>query len=207
MSIIDMVSKGDIYEIREAVDQAMSVDEASHVLDDLIEGLHLAGERFKTGDAFVPELMAAAKTFKEGLRILEPALRSKPREYVGKIVIGTVRGDVHDIGKNLVALMLESSGFEVIDLGVDVEPEAFTAAVREHRPQIVGMSALLTTTMLEMERTIKALAAAGLHPGVSILVGGAPVTVRFTQAIGADGYASNAAEAVDIAMMLLGDRN
>ncbi len=169
----------------------------------MIAGLRRAGDQFEQGEIFVPELMWAAEAFKEAMVVLDPAMRDKPRQYVAKIVLGSVRGDVHDIGKNLVAMMLESVGLEVIDLGINVPPEAFVAAVTKHRPQLVGLSALLTTTMLEMGPTIEALKAAGLRDDVKVLVGGAPASERFADSIGADAYAKNAAGAIKKALELL----
>jgi len=203
MSLMEMICEGDVYTIREAVEDALTGSNPGQVLEALVEGLRLVGDRFQRGEAFLPELMMAGETFKEAMDVLSPALRDRPRQYLGKIVLGTVRGDVHDIGKNLVALMLEGAGFEVVDLGVDVAPEAFVRAVGEHQPQLVGMSALLTTTMLQMETTIKALEAAGQRDSVGVLVGGAPVSERFAKAIGADAYGNNAAQAVEKAIALL----
>lgn len=149
-------------------------------------------------------MMQAAETFKEGMKIIKPKLGDVKKEYKGKIVLGTVQGDIHDIGKNLVFTMFEGAGFEVIDLGIDVNKDKFIESVRNDKPDIIGLSALLTTTMLEMEGVIEALKANNLREQVKIMVGGAPVSERFAQSIGADSYAPNATEAVNIALKLLG---
>ncbi|MEM1658236.1 MAG: cobalamin-dependent protein [Candidatus Jordarchaeales archaeon] len=143
-------------------------------------------------------MVVAGEAMKEGIKILEPYLRTGEAERLGKVVIGTVRGDMHDIGKNIVATLLSGAGFEVIDLGVDVPTEAFVEAVRKHKPHIVGMSALLTTTMVEMENVIKALEHAGLRNKVKIIIGGAPVSKEYAEKIGADAYAKDAVEGVSI---------
>jgi corrinoid protein of di/trimethylamine methyltransferase len=167
-------------------------------------GMEEVGRRFERGEYFLPELIVAADIFQGvlGRRVL-PLLPRESR-VLGRVVIGTVRGDIHDIGKNLVAAMLRASGFEVIDLGVDVPPERFVEAVREHKPDILGMSALLTTTMLEMRNVIDALRAAGLRDKVKVIVGGAPVTEEYAREIGADAYARDAVEAVRKCAELVG---
>ena len=172
--------------------------------DGLIAGMDEVGKDFKAGDLFVPEVLIAARAMHAGLNVLRPLLAESDVPSAGKYVIGTVQGDLHDIGKNLVMMMLEGAGFEMIDLGSDVTPEAFVAAVREHQPQFLGMSALLTTTMSGMKATIEALEEAGLRDEVKIMVGGAPVTAAFAEQIGADAYAPDAATAVDIARSPVG---
>jgi 5-methyltetrahydrofolate--homocysteine methyltransferase len=162
------------------------------------------GRDFKAGELFVPEVLIAARAMKAGMDILRPLLAESDVPSAGKYLIGTVQGDLHDIGKNLVRMMVEGAGFETIDLGVDIQPDAFVAAVREYQPQIVGMSALLTTTMVQMRTTIEALEEAGLRDSVKIMVGGAPVTAAFAEEIGADAYAPDAATAVDRARSLVG---
>jgi corrinoid protein of di/trimethylamine methyltransferase len=162
------------------------------------------GRLFEEGDCFVPELLMAARATKDVFELLRPLLSQTGVKPVARVVLGTVKGDMHDIGKNLVGALLEGGGFEVLDLGVDVPPARFVAAVQERQPELVGLSALLTTTMPGMKTTLQALQAAGLRPRVKVMVGGAPVTESFAQAIGADGYADNAASAVDLARRLIG---
>jgi 5-methyltetrahydrofolate--homocysteine methyltransferase len=169
----------------------------------LIAGMDGVGRDFKSGDLFVPEVLIAAKAMRAGLEILRPMLPESDVPTAHKCVIGTVKGDLHNIGKNLVGMMLEGAGFETIDLGVDVPADVFVAAVREYHPQILAMSALLTTTMPQMRVTIEALKEAGLRDSVQVLVGGAPVTSAFTEEIEADGYAPDAAVAVDVARTLV----
>ena len=175
------------------------------ILDNgLVAGMDEVGNRFKCGDIFVPEVLTSADAMKAGLEVLRPHLIAAGARLIGKIVIATVKGDLHDIGKNLVAMMCEGAGFEVIDLGCDVDPAQFVQAVKEHRPDIVGMSALLTTTMRAMAMTVQALQEAGLRDTVKVMIGGAPVDAAFAQRIGADGYGSNAPSAVDLAKSLVG---
>jgi len=157
------------------------------------------GRDFKGGELFVPEVLLAARAMRAGMNVLQPRLSKSDIPTSGKYLIGTVRGDLHDIGKNLVKMLLEGAGFEIIDLGTDVSAETFVSAVRENQPDILGMSALLTTTMPEMKVIINALEAAGLRDAVKIMVGGAPVTDNFAKAIGADAYSPEAATAVDSA--------
>jgi 5-methyltetrahydrofolate--homocysteine methyltransferase len=153
------------------------------------------GRLFEEGEKFVPEMLISARAMQTGMGILKPLLLQADIKTVGKVIVGTVAGDLHDIGKNLVAMMLEGSGFEVIDLGTDVSPQAFVDAVREHEPQAIGMSALLTTTMPSMGATIEALKEAGLREGVKVMIGGAPITQDFADKIGADGFAPDASSA------------
>ena len=170
----------------------------------LIVGMDEVGARFKRGDMFVPEVLMSADSMAAGMIILRPLLVESGVELLGKIVMGTVKGDLHDIGKNLVSMMCEGSGFEIIDIGFNVEPEKFIQAIKEHQPQIVGMSAMLTTTMRAMGHTIKAISEAGLRDQVKIMVGGAPVDKEFSERIGADGYGSNAPSGSDLAKQLVG---
>jgi 5-methyltetrahydrofolate--homocysteine methyltransferase len=170
----------------------------------LISGMDEVGRDFKAGDLFVPEVLIAARAMHSGMNVLRPLLAEGDVPSAGRYVIGTVKGDLHDIGKNLVKMMLEGAGFETIDLGTDVEPNAFVEAVREHQPNLVGMSALLTTTMTQMKATVEALDEAGLRDSVKIMIGGAPVTAAFAEQIGADAYAPDAASAVDVARELSG---
>jgi 5-methyltetrahydrofolate--homocysteine methyltransferase len=168
----------------------------------LIGGMNVVGDRFKKGDMYVPEVMMAAKAMHAGMNIVKPLLLEGESSSTGKVIVGTVAGDLHDIGKNLVGMMMESGGMEVVDLGVDVTPEKFAAAVREHKPQVIGLSALLTTTMLAMKDTIEVLKEEGLRDSVKVIVGGAPVTQDFADEIGADGWAPDAASAKDLAQKL-----
>jgi 5-methyltetrahydrofolate--homocysteine methyltransferase len=169
----------------------------------LIAAMNEVGQRFEAGDFFVPEMLIAARAMQSGLKYLKPYLATADVKAAGKIAIGTVKGDLHDIGKNLVAMMLEGAGFEVIDLGVDVAPEDFLKAV-QNGAQIIGLSALLTTTMGSMEKTIQILEPAGLRHKVKVLIGGAPVTQDYANKIGADAYAPDASSAVRAARALMG---
>jgi 5-methyltetrahydrofolate--homocysteine methyltransferase len=188
--------------VQKALDQGMHPEEI--LSGGLIAGMDEVGKDFKAGDLFVPEVLIAARAMHAGMDILRPLLAESDVPSVGKYLIGTVAGDLHDIGKNLVKMMLEGAGFETVDLGTDVTPETFVEAVREHQPTVVGMSALLTTTMTSMKATVEALTEAGLRDSVKIMVGGAPVTAPFAEEIGADAYAPDAASAVDVARGLVG---
>ncbi len=165
----------------------------------MVPAMAEVGRRFECQDYFVPELLLSARAMKAALALLRPLLAAAGTQPAGKVVIGTVKGDLHDIGKNLVAALLEGGGFEVIDLGVDVAPEQFVATVRDTNANIICLSALLTVTMLSMKTTIEALRAAGLRDRVKVLIGGAPVTRQFAEEIGADGYGENASAAVTLA--------
>lgn len=189
-------------QVRKSVDQGLSPERI--LQEGLIAGMDRVGRDFKEGILFVPEVLIAARAMHAGMDILRPLLAKSGVKSAGKCVIGSVQGDLHDIGKNLVKMMLEGAGYELIDLGTDVKPDAFVAAVREHQPKLVGMSALLTTTMVNMKTIIDALQAAGLRSSVKILIGGAPVTEGYARDCGADGYASNAASAVEVARALTG---
>ncbi len=187
--------------VQQALDQGMTPAEILN--GGLIAGMDEVGKGFKGGELFVPEVLIAARAMHAGMNVLRPLLAESAVLSAGKYVIGTVQGDLHDIGKNLVRMMLEGAGFETIDLGTDIKPDTFVAAVREHQPQLLGMSALLTTTMPGMKATIEALEEAGLRDAVKIMVGGAPVTAAFAEQIGADAYAPDAATAVDVARGLV----
>jgi 5-methyltetrahydrofolate--homocysteine methyltransferase len=186
--------KGDAKGLTELVQKA--VDEETppgEILNkSLLPAMDVVGERMEDGEMFIPEVLMSAKAMSAALEILKPLLGEGDTSSAGRVVIGTVKGDLHDIGKNLVMMMMESSGFEVINLGTDIGPEGFVQAVKEHKPQFVAMSALLTTTMTQMEKTIAALTENGLRDGVKVVVGGAPVTKAFSDKIGADGYAPDA---------------
>jgi 5-methyltetrahydrofolate--homocysteine methyltransferase len=174
------------------------------VNDYMIPAMDEAGRRFECEEYFVPELLLAARAMKGSLEIIRPLLAAKGEEPVGRVIIGTVKGDLHDIGKNLIASMLEGGGFEVIDLGTDVSPDKFVQAVQDRHPNLVCLSALLTVTMPSMKTTIEALKTAGVRDRVRVVVGGAPVTEQWAKEIGADAYGANAASAVPLARKLVG---
>jgi corrinoid protein of di/trimethylamine methyltransferase len=187
---------------KQALDQG--VDPLACINQGLTPGIKKVGELFSTGEYFIPDLIIGADAMKAALDILEPALVSgKQREVVGRVVLGTVEGDLHEIGKTLVGTMLTANGFKVTDIGVDQKPEAFIQAIKETNADIVGASALLTTTMLQQRKLVEALEADELRDKVKIMVGGAPVTDLFAKEIGADGYAEDAISAVDIAFRLM----
>ena len=189
---------------KEKVEQSLSEGKKpADILEAMVAAMGEVGRLFEEGEYFVPEMLIAARAMKTGMEILKPELVDADIQPVGTFIAGTVKGDLHDIGKNLVCMMLEGAGFQVIDLGSDVSPESFVAAVIEHQPNFVAMSALLTTTMTSMERTIEALNAAGLRDSVKVLIGGAPITDTYAEKIGADGYASDASRAVKLAMSLV----
>lgn len=173
------------------------------VLDAMVKAMGEVGRLFEEGEYFVPEMLIAARAMKTGMEILKPRLVDADIQPVGKIIAGTVKGDLHDIGKNLVCMMLEGAGFQVVDLGTDVSPEAFVAAVNEHQPDFMAISALLTTTMPSMQSTIEALKTAGLRDHVKVLIGGAPINNAYAEKIGADGYAQDASRAVKLAKSLI----
>jgi 5-methyltetrahydrofolate--homocysteine methyltransferase len=202
-ALADAVINGDQNKALEITKAALEEGTAAKdVLDNgLIAGMDVVGERFKKNEIYIPEVLISARAMKTAMAVLEPELVKAGVEPVGKLLIGTVQGDLHDIGKNLVAMMLKGSGFEVIDLGVDVSPEKFVEQVKAAKAQLIGMSALLTTTMPGMEKTIKAVKDAGIP--VKVMIGGAPVTQDYADRIGADGYAPDAASAVDLAKSLV----
>ncbi|MCC6191250.1 MAG: corrinoid protein [Anaerolineales bacterium] len=171
--------------------------------DGMIPAMREVGRLFEQGDCFVPEMLISARAMQTGLEVLRPRLVQADLHAQGKIVLGTTKGDLHDIGKNLVGMMLAGAAFEVIDLGINVSPGQFVEAVREHRPQLLGISALLTTTMPHMKATLQALQAAGLRDQVKVMVGGAPLTEDFAREIGADGYSPDASRAVTLAKALV----
>ncbi len=174
--------------------------------DALVEGMRIVGIDFRDGILFVPEVLLAANAMKAGMAILRPLLAETGAEVVGKVVIGTVKGDIHDIGKNLVAMMLEGAGFEVVDLGINTDADKFIAALEEHKPDILGMSALLTTTMPYMKVVIEELKKRGIRDDYIVLVGGAPLNEEFGQAVGADAYCRDAAVAAETARALVAKR-
>ena len=170
----------------------------------LIAAMSEVGKRFEEGDFYVPEMLIAARAMQAGLSVIKPYLVEAGTKTTGKVIIGTIQGDLHDIGKNLVAMMLEGAGFEVVDLGTDVTPAKFMEAVKQHNPNLVAMSALLTTTMINMKTAIDALTKAGMRDRVKVMIGGAPVTETYAKQIGADGYGSDASRAVAMAKSLMG---
>lgn len=205
----EAVLHGDWKTARAITEQALQakVEPLTLLNDHLVPAMNEVGRRFECNQFFVPELLLAARAMKASLELLRPLLAERGTEPIGRAVVGTVKGDLHDVGKNLVASLLEGGGFEVIDLGVNVPPEKFVAAAREKNAQIVGLSALLTTTMPSMRSTVEAFKAAGMRDQVKILIGGAPVTQRFADEIGADGYGENAPSAVALARKCLGLAN
>jgi 5-methyltetrahydrofolate--homocysteine methyltransferase len=187
---------------KKAVDEGVSPMDI--INEGLMKGMDVVGQRFKAAEMFIPEVLMAAKSMSAGMEIVKPLIVGGEVPSKGKVVIGTVKGDLHDIGKKLVGMIMESSGLIVEDLGIDVSPEQFAQAVKEKKPDIVGMSALLTTTMLAMKDTIEVLKEEGLRDSVKILVGGAPVSSDFAKEIGADGWAPDAVSAKDLAFQLIG---
>ncbi len=187
---------------KEALDGGLSPQD---ILEQgLLAGMDVVGQRFKANEMFIPEVLRCAKCMHGAMEILRPLLVESGVKTAGTLVIGTVKGDLHDIGKNLVGMMFEGAGFEVVDLGIDQEPQAFVDALKDHKAELFGMSALLTTTMPKMGETINAIKEAGIRDQVKIMIGGAPVTAEYAKEIGADAYASNAASAVDTGKELLG---
>jgi 5-methyltetrahydrofolate--homocysteine methyltransferase len=186
--------------VQEALDEGVKPQEILDV--GLIAGMDKVGKEFKSGELYLPEVLVAARAMQVGTDKLHPLLAAHKIKTMKKIVVGTVKGDMHDIGKNIVKMMLEGAGFELVDLGVDVSPDVYVAAVKQHNPVIIGLSALLTTTMLQMKETVHALEASGMRHTVKVLVGGAPVTEDYAKQIGADAYAPDAITAVDIALNL-----
>jgi len=194
------IMKGDESVVESEVNKALN--EGAEARDILVKGLigsmSVIGKRFGAGEMFLPEVLMSAHAMHKGLNIVKPLLAKAGQKAMGRVVIGTVEGDIHDIGKKIVGFLLEGNGFEVIDLGVDVKAEAFAQAIGEHKPDILGMSALLTTTMPNMRKTIDLLKDRGLREKIRIVVGGAPVNEEFAKSIGADGYAPEAGSAVEL---------
>ena len=203
--IAEDLTKGKALEVKELVQKA--VDEGGDlekILNEgILAGMSVVGDRFKKNEIYVPEVLIAAKAMKQAMEVLQPLLTEKDTKRKGTIVLGTVKGDLHDIGKNLVGMMLEGAGFEVIDLGVDVTPEKFIQVAKEKNADITGLSALLTTTMPAMREMINSLNKSALKGDLKVVIGGAPVTQDYANEIGADGYAPNAASAVDVVKELL----
>ncbi len=187
---------------KEAVDAGIPAYKA--VTDGMAKGMEIVGQKYEANEYFLAELIMAGETMKEGMTVLGPYLKAGDIKSAGKMVMGTVRGDLHDIGKNIVVTLMNAAGFEVVDLGVDVPAEKYVEAVKSSKPDIVGMSALLTTTMVEMEAIIKALKKAGLRDNVKIIIGGAPITPEYAKKIGADAAAKDAVEGVNICKVWVG---
>jgi 5-methyltetrahydrofolate--homocysteine methyltransferase len=200
-----ILSQGKMDEMKKLTQEALDADESAETIlkEGLIPGMDRVGVKFKNCEIYIPEVLIAARAMHAAMAILKPILSKSTSTLAAKIIIGTVKGDLHDIGKNLVIMMLEGGGFEVVDLGVDIPVAKFVEAIKQHEPQVVGMSALLTTTMREMKNTIQAIEGAGLRKQVRAIIGGAPVTEKFAKEIGADGFAPDAASAVDLVKSLL----
>ncbi|MFH1228085.1 MAG: corrinoid protein [Planctomycetota bacterium] len=203
--IAENLISGKAPKVKELVQQALNEGTPSGQIlkEGLIAGMNVVGTKFKANEFYIPEVLIAARAMKTAMEILKPLLSKTGVKPVARFAIGTVKGDLHDIGKNLVAMMMEGAGFEVVDIGIDVSPDKFISIIKEKQPQILGMSALLTTTMPAIKTTIDALKSAGLKNNVKIMIGGAPITESFSREVGADGYAGDAASAVDKAKELL----
>ena len=199
------LSKGQVDEVKRLTQEALDGGAKPEVVlkDGLIPAMDRVGVQFKNCEIYIPEVLIAARAMHAGLAALKPLLSQSASVTMGKVVIGTVKGDLHDIGKNLVVMMLEGGGFEVVDLGIDISPDKFIEAIKKHQPQVIGMSALLTTTMREMKNVHQSLEASGLRKQVKTIIGGAPVTERFQKEIGADGFAPDAATAVEVVKSLI----
>jgi 5-methyltetrahydrofolate--homocysteine methyltransferase len=200
-SVIEGNAKSAQAQVQQALDEGLGADVILNTA--LIPAMGEVGQKFEDGEYFVPEMLISARAMQAGLKLLKPLLAASGTEPIGTVAIGTVKGDLHDIGKSLVAMMLEGAGFEIMDMGVDVSPEKFVQAAKDGA-NIVAMSALLTTTMPNMQNTIKALTEAGLRDQVKVMIGGAPVTDAYAHQIGADGYSTDASSAVRKAKELLG---
>jgi len=204
--IAEALMKGKANDVKEMVLKALEAkEEPGKILNEgLLAGMSVIGERFKKNEVYVPEVLIAARAMKAGMEVLQPELSSAGVQPIGTAVMGTVKGDLHDIGKNLVCMMLEGAGFKVVDIGIDVEPQKFVEAAVENKAAVVGVSALLTTTMTNMKAVVEALKASDLGDKTKVMIGGAPVTQAFCDEIKADGYAPDAASAADLAKQLIG---
>lgn len=204
--ISEELQKGNYEEIPKLVQEALNANiPPSKILSNgLVAGMDVVGEKFRRDEFFMPEVLISARAMQAGMNILRPKLIETGVKLAGKIVLGTVKGDLHDIGKNLVGMLMEGAGFQVIDLGIDVPSERFVEAVKMNRPNILGLSSLLTTTMPKMKEVIESLVEAGVRGRVKVMVGGAPVTEKFAKDVGADAYAPEAASAVEKARELIG---
>lgn len=205
-AVYTAILSGNAKKAAAAVQEALEAGRpADQILNEAcIPAMDEVGRLFESGEKFVPEMLIAARAMQTGVNLLKPYLLEGSVKSLGKVVVGTVAGDLHDIGKNLVAMMLEGAGFQVIDLGTDVSPQQFVEAVQEHKPDLIGMSALLTTTMASISTTLEALTEAGVRKQVKVMVGGAPVTQNFADSVGADAFAADAGSATRVAKALLG---
>lgn len=203
--ITESLIKGKANDVKALVQKALDeqINPAEILNNALLAGMSVIGERFKNNEVYVPEVLIAARAMKAGMEILKPVLTSEGVDPLGTVVMGTVKGDLHDIGKNLVCMMLEGGGFRVVDAGINVEPSKLIELAVENNAAIIGASALLTTTMVNMKDVVESVKAAGLSGKVKVMIGGAPVTQAFADEIGADGYSADAASAVDLAKVLI----
>jgi len=210
VSILEQISenliKGKAKEVRELVDKAIkeNIKPADILNKGLLAGMSLIGERFKKNEVYVPEVLIAARAMKAGMENLKPLLAKAGVQPIGTVVMGTVKGDLHDIGKNLVCMMLEGAGFKVVDAGINVEADKMVQLAKENNANVIGASALLTTTMTNMKTVVDSVKSSGLNGKIKVMIGGAPVTQAFADEIGADGYAPDAASAADVAKKLVG---
>jgi 5-methyltetrahydrofolate--homocysteine methyltransferase len=204
--ISEELQKGNYQEVPKLVQEALNakIPPAKILSDGLVSGMDIVGDKFRRDELFMPEVLISAKAMQAGMDILRPKLIEAGVKLAGKVIVGTVKGDLHDIGKNLVGMLMEGAGFQVIDLGIDVPSEKFVEAVKSQKPNVIGLSALLTTTMPKMKEVVESLVEAGIRKTVRVMVGGAPVTEKFARDIGADGYAPDAASAVEKARELIG---
>lgn len=209
MSVLEEMSealqKGKANDVKAKVQEALDegLEPASILNDGLLAGMNIVGVKFKANEVYVPEVLIAARAMKAGMEVLQPKLTEAGVEAIGTAVIGTVKGDLHDIGKNLVCMMLEGAGFKVVDIGIDVEDQKFVDAAKENNAAVIGISALLTTTMTNMKSVVELIKGSDIADKVKVIVGGAPVTQAFSDEIGADGYAADAASAADLAKELI----
>ena len=204
-ALAEGVMNGDASVVESEVKKALNegADAQDILAKGLIGGMNVVGERFRDGDMFLPEVLMSASAMHKGLDIVRPLLAKSGRGSAAKVIMGTVEGDIHDIGKRIVGFLLQGNGFDVIDLGVDLKAEVFIQAIDEHKPDVLGMSALLTTTMLNMGKVIELLREKGLREKIKVMVGGAPVSEEFAKSIGADGYAPEAGSAVELVKKLI----
>lgn len=204
-----LLEKGDADGVRTSTQEAIDagIPAVSILNDGLVSGMNIVGKKFKNNEIFIPEVLISARAMKAGMEVIKPLLIEAKVEPRGKVVIGTVKGDLHDIGKNIVSMMLEGAGYEVVNLGTDMTVERIMAELEDGTPDVVGMSALLTTTMVYMKEVVDALKASGRREDIKVIIGGAPITQDYADEIGADGYAPDAASAVDLVKDLLGLKN
>jgi len=203
--ISEMLQKGKANDVKALVQKALDegMGPGKILTEGMLAGMSIVGEKFKKNEVYVPEVLIAARAMKMGMQVLQPKLAAAGVEPVGTAVVGTVKGDLHDIGKNLVCMMLEGAGFKVVDIGIDADPQKFIDAAVQNNAKVIGVSALLTTTMTNMKGVVEAAKAAGVAGKIRIMIGGAPVTQQYCDEIGADGYAPDAASAADLAKKLI----